>query len=289
MKSQTSPAAGKRAETPFRRLVLFGRRSFIAHHLFTAAKAHGGEALYVSPDDEPNSAIEEGDVVINCRISPEYKLSAYTDADDFDLAAARLAKSAGAKFVMLSTRKVYDQNHLWDVHESEIARGDGSHYGNNKAVSESGVKDLHGEAALIFRLSNVFGFEYVAGRRRDTFFGRMLSSLRGTGTIEFDMSSSTRRDFLPVTRCAEAIVFGAYNGISGTYNLGCGLPMACGELAERLIEGYGSGKLIVQEDKERDEFYLNVDKWRRCCQGWNVSLDDVRGYCFGLGQRLKDA
>ena len=99
------------------------------------------------------------------------------------------------------------------------------------------------------------------------------------------MSPKTRRDFLPVEQAAQAIVECAKSGISDTFNLGCGFPVACGDVAKWLIEGYGRGTIIAT-DRVYDEFYLNVEKWTSHF-GPLIEQDALRERCVELGQRLR--
>ena len=117
----------------------------------------------------------------------------------------------------------------------------------------------------------------------------MLGGLRDQETIIFDMAPATRRDFLPVEWCAAAIVRAARAGLSGTYNMGSGFPVACGEVARWLITGYGRGQLAVTRDEIRDEFFLDMAKWQAENLLPPVSYNDLQTICVELGRRLRNA
>jgi nucleoside-diphosphate-sugar epimerase len=186
---------------------------------------------------------------------------------------------------MLSTRRVYGPEGRWNVAETAPASGDESHYGRNKAVTEAAVRQVCGDKVAIFRLSNIFGYEYGASLRR-TFLGLLLKTLHDEDAVFFDMHADTRRDFLPVEICARALVARALDGTGGTFNLGAGFPVACGSLARWVMEGFGSGKLICDPPVVREEFYLNMDKWRARF-GPVTSEDEMRDYCIGIGRTLR--
>jgi dTDP-4-dehydrorhamnose reductase/UDP-glucose 4-epimerase len=187
---------------------------------------------------------------------------------------------------MLSTRRVYPATERWDAKEDSPAEGDETHYGRNKAVSERAVTALLGSEAKILRLSNVFGFEYDPTALRRTFFGQALTSLRNDGQIVLDMDPRSRRDFLPVELCAKAIVLGALQGRGGIYNIGCGFAVSCGQIAQWLLDGYGSGEIVLADKGIRDEFFLNTDKWRAQF-GELVESEQLQRICRELGRRLQ--
>ena len=141
---------------------------------------------------------------------------------------------------------------------------------------------------MIFRLSNIFGFEYSADGQRKNFFAQLLRNLRQHGDIRFDMSRDTRRDFLPVEACAKALVQGVQQGLEGIYNLGSGFPVSCGEIADWVIDGYGDGRVVVARDEIRDEFFLDMKKWHGIFPPI-MTMTRLREACTALGRRLRDA
>lgn len=262
------------------RVILAGAGSFIAKKVAAAGTARGWDVVGLPHDGVP--ALRPADVMINFAIHPRYRTDRYVADDDYDLKAARACQSAGARFVMLSTRRVYAN--AWGADENARSPGDGSAYGNNKARSEKAIFDMMGSGALVLRLSNIFGYEFAAGAPRRSFMGLVLSSLREAGQIRYDMHPDTRRDFLPVDRCANAILDAVGRG-GGVYNVGCGFPVRCGDVASWLIEGYGLGHLAAA-DVIRDEFFLDTRKWDEQFAPL-TSREELRETCLELGQKLK--
>jgi dTDP-4-dehydrorhamnose reductase/UDP-glucose 4-epimerase len=266
------------------RIILLGGGSFIARAVSKAASARGVVHVALS-HDEPLNALETSDCVFNFALSPAYSCEAYSEAEDCDLKAARAAAAAGAWFGMLSTRRVYSALERWNAREDMPVAGDETVYGRNKATTEKAILEIPSGMVAIFRLSNVFGYEYDQDARRRTFLGRLLTSLKQNNKIYFDMSPATRRDFLPVESCAGLLLDRALARTTGTYNLGSGLPLACGAVADWVRQGYGGGELVCEPDSVRDEFYLNMDKWRAEFP-LPVTQESLRDYCVGLGRRL---
>lgn len=268
------------------RVVLSGSSSFIARAIADAASSRGLACVGLSHDTPLADVLRPGDSLINCAIAPAYRNQPYNLADDRDCQAARAAARAGSHFMMLSTRRVYEAEARWNAHEGRGDKGDETAYGCNKARSEAAVQEALAGRAGIFRLSNVFGYEYDRNRPRRSFLGLLLGSLKQKNTIFFDMNAATRRDFLPVETCAGLLLDRALDRTSGTWNLGSGVALACGDLADWIREGFGGGELVCDPDLVRDEFFLSMDKWRTHFP-LPTNNETLREYCIGLGRRLK--
>lgn len=267
------------------RVVLVGKRSFIARAVAEAARSLALDCVALA-HDTPLDGLAATDSVINFALRPEYRSSAYAANSDIDLRTAQAAERAKAHFLMLSTRRVYGPDCRWGATEKMAAQGDETTYGQNKALSETAVLESLSGKAGIFRLSNIFGYEYDAALPRKSFLGLMLQSLKQENTIFFDMHPDTRRDFLPVELTANLLLDRALDRTEGTYNLGSGFAVNCGDLADWVCEGYGDGKLVCDPPIRRDEFFLKMDKWR---SQFDLPIDEntIHDYCVGLGRRLR--
>jgi nucleoside-diphosphate-sugar epimerase len=176
---------------------------------------------------------------------------------------------------------------LWGASETDNVGEADTIYGRNKALSECAVLAALGGRALVLRLSNVFGYEYNSAKPRRTFLALMLSNLRNAGVIRFDMRPNTRRDFIPAEICAQHFIEALECRLNGVYNLGGGLPVACGEIAGWVMEGSGGGRLISTQNDVRDEFFLNMDKWHARFPA-SINMTVLKDYAIELGRRLKD-
>jgi dTDP-4-dehydrorhamnose reductase len=269
------------------RIVLIGQGSFIARAFRDAAEAAGQPLLAL-----PHSASVEGvlgpeDCVINFSVNPAYRAGPYRAEEDCDLRVARQAATAGAHVLLLSSRRVYGPAVRWGALETAATAGDESAYGRNKAVTEKAVSAVCGTRLGIFRLSNIFGYEYDASGARGSFVGRVLLALKHKNKIFFDMNPATRRDFLPVETCARLLLERARDRTTGTFNLGSGFAIGCGELGAWIMQGYGGGEIVSSSASTDDEFFLDMDKWR--CRGFGLPVDRaaLQAYCTDLGRRLK--
>jgi nucleoside-diphosphate-sugar epimerase len=270
------------------RLILVGRGSFIARHVLQAAQEQDVEAILLPHNTDLQTLLRPTDILVNFALHPAFKSEPYSEDHDCDLRAAHAALSAGARLALLSTRRVYPEASRWNARETGPADGDETFYGRNKALGEKRVTRLLGKSAVIFRLPNVFGFEYAPSSDRGTFVGQLMRSLKLENAIRFDMHPDTRRDFIPVEACASAIVGALRQRTSGTVNLGSGRPVRCGDLANWICEGFGGGELAVDPPVVRDEFFLNVDLWNSQLPA-AFQPDGLQAYCVKLGQKLRCA
>lgn len=234
-------------------ILVVGSGSFIARHWVDVTR-HRITAV-------PHRALEtvagqHFDVVVNCAADPALKAGPYAEQHDRDLRAAQLAAEQGSHFVMLGTRKVYQPSNAGIVLDEASPLGPDGWYGHNKLESEQRVARLLGKRATLLRIANVYGREY--GRR--SFFGMATTRLRDEGRIVLDVSPFTKRDFIPVSLLCELLDAVCAVRPAGVHNLGSGIGLPLGRIAEWLIQGHGRGVLEIVDTLERDAFVMNPAK-----------------------------
>jgi nucleoside-diphosphate-sugar epimerase len=271
------------------RLIVVGVSGLIGRAVALEAAVRGLQVISVGRGQSVADVIGAGDVVLNCALDPVYRAGPYDPAIDLERQSAETALRAGARVVMLSTRKVYEPEVQWGAAETDATIAAGQGYGPNKARTEAWLLDAaQGDRALIVRLSNVFGFEFVSGAQpRPSFFGQMLYRLKTQGEILFDMSPATRRDFIAADAVATALVDAILKDASGVYNLGSGAAAVCNDIARAVICGYGTGRLHWA-DAVRDEFFLDCRKWGSEI-GPITGQADLLSVVTTLGERLRYA
>lgn len=261
-----------------------GRCLVVGRGLIGSRFAVGGEAPLRVGHADALAAIDEvrPDLLVNAALDP---LSLRTDQGDdelLDVVYARRLKP-GARYVMLSSRKVYGSAAQWAAVE-DITGAPETPYGRNKLRSEDLVRQIVGiDRALVARLPNVYGFEISA--QRSTFFGMMLTTLRERGEIVLEFSQETRRDFLLIDDCISLLSALVGTGVSGTFNVGYGRPVECGAIASALIRGYGQGRVRSTRGETIDEFYLDARKLAGHI-GLEGLIGNERG-AFGIGRALR--
>ncbi|HEV7371885.1 NAD-dependent epimerase/dehydratase family protein [Arenibaculum sp.] len=257
-------------------VVVVGRSGFIARGLGSVAAAGGWR---FASHDRPD-ALEGAECVVNCALPPAERTGDVETENLFDVRLARAASRMGARYVMLSSRKVYDATRQAGAGE-DAPTGPSDAYGRNKLRAERAVLDIMGGRATVLRLANVIGWE--PGRR--SFMGMMLSGLGREGRVTLDVSPFVRRDFLPVESVAGIIADLVVRETGGILNVGSGIGTPVGHVALWLMEGAGRGELVVTSPFERDGFHLDVARLAGHL-GRDPAALDLAEYCRALGRRL---
>lgn len=210
---------------------------------------------------------------------------AYDPEGDLDSLLARMVADTPMHYVMISSRQVYGQGPDRFALSEDRASTPTSDYGQNKVFIEQSLQSLIDPARLtILRVSNVFGHE----TGRSTFFGRMLTTLKRDNEIVFNMAPETRRDFIAVPRFARIMAEILNAPQPGIFNVGSGFGTSCGDIAVRVIEGYGAGQLRVTNTNMNDQFWLDTTRLKKTYPAIKtITPDMLNADCIECGRWLK--
>lgn len=265
-------------------LLVIGRNSYLAGEfqarhadLPLRAIAHG---------EAGKPAVYEGVAcVVNFAFASEMHELPYQTALDIDARAAREAASRGIHYVMMSSRRVYQEGLQWNAAEDTAVSGL-DQYGCNKIRIERELRALMGERLTILRPGNVFGYEAIPGRKR--FAAYLQNQLLETGRIHLTVGPQTRRDLVPVEFFCRVLREAMLRRMPGTFNVGAGRANTVGDAARWLIEGFGAAHLEAQSDRRADEFLLDSSKLARVF-GLSCQEGEVERAFREAGRRLSAA
>lgn len=266
-------------------VVAIGKNSFLGE---TAAQhPQAASWRFLSHKEALDPKFFEGaSCVVNFALNSKIKKGILTPETDFDSQVAKLIKGKNIHYAMISSRTVYGPSKHDGVLRETDTPAPVTGYGKAKLQIENSLKEILGEENLtILRLSSIFGFEI--DERRQSFFSMALCKLLENGTIEYNMDPRVRRDFLSVHRCADALVTICNQIKPGTYNVGCGFGQQTQDVADWLIEGFGSGKLVITDSGFNDQFWLDMEKTRKTFNIKPVTKDDLKEDCVSLGKALR--
>lgn len=240
-------------------LLVIGRNSWLAREFLSR---HGDLARRAIGHDEVDRPghYEGIACVVNFAFHPALYEGPYQAALDVDARAARHAVARGARYVMVSSRRVYSRAAQWNAAESSDSPGLDA-YGRNKARVEADLRDLLGARLTVLRAANVIGFEAEPARAR--FAAYLQNQLRANGRIRLTVNPETRRDLVPVAFFCAVLRAVVLDGRGGTYNVGSGRATRIGDAAAWLIEGYGSGTVESVPAAVSDEFQLDSSRLQR--------------------------
>lgn len=251
------------------RCFITGRTSYLGRSLADMLSRHLPVRL-IGLTDLAAQEISADDIVINAAFRIKDYREDMTDGFGCDDAASSIAERLGARYIMLSTRAVYESRLAPPLSE-ENEPAPSTAYGRNKARIERELQQRLGERLLILRLSNVFGRER-AGRR--TFISTATDSLAKRDVVELDISAETRKDFVPIDFVGEALLVLVRQHAHGIYNVASGIALPIGTVAQALIDGWGKGRLIVTSARIGEQFALSIEKLKTTT-GLSLTDSDV--------------
>lgn len=257
-------------------VLVVGEHSFIGRELT--------EYTRVSYKNFHQVDLTQFDVVLNCALHPQYKISGYTDGIDVDFEVGRKACEYNCHFIMLSTSKVYPEYDDLTVYDEFSNPDPVSYYGENKLKTELKFLANFPDKVTILRGSNIFGFEYG----RNSFMGYCMSQLVNEGRIQYTINLDTKRDFLYVSDAVTMIKGVAAQKPLGVYNLSSGHPTTAKFIAENLIAGYAyGGKLSTTSDKYERQFVLDNTKLKNRL-GIDIDISNYAETMKNLGKLLNN-
>ncbi len=266
------------------RITVVGKNSFMAKSVRDSGD--GAEWRWISHREamDGDEWLNDTDCLINFSYAPELRRGEYDATLDIDTKLAEKIKNHNIHYIMLSSRMVYG------VQNSETLREDMSPtpqnpYGRNKEIIENNLLQILGQGRVtILRLSNIFGFE----PERASFFGMALTKLKQDSQITYDMSPFTKRDFMSIWQFGKNLSCIAQNPAGGIFNLGSGIGLETGWVAQWLIDGYGDGALFVNDMSIRDVFWLDMDKTQNTFSLPVYELEDLKQDCLRCGEQMKE-
>ncbi len=263
-------------------VMVIGKQSFLAKSLYCNTNKQNWSFKTHTEILEDQSALLKSDVVINFAMDPRTLNEKISAESSFDVWVANKIKThPRIHFIMVSTRQVYGQEQCLSESLIPIPQ---SLYGRNKLDIEIALIKILGHSRLtILRCSNVFGFELG----RSTFFCSMLSSLRKSNLINFDLALDTKKDVISVDAFCNVVTKMLYLRPPGIYNLGSGVSVKCGDLAHALIDGYGQGSIQCSSEIISGQFFMEVEKLTKLIGDLGLTKESIGSDVRSLGAQLR--
>ncbi len=268
-------------------ILVIGQSSFLAKSLKNTSIS--GECRFADYNTAKTSGVWKQGLKTVINFAHDPIASQQGDFSSLDNLYASKAEQIGAHYIMLSSRAVYGLSPQHDTFDEESGWLDKvTNYGASKRLIEKDLQARFNNITII-RPTNIFGSEYAQDKPRKTFFGTMLSSLKESGTITFDIAPETFKDFLPLNSFSNALTKILKNPKSGAYNLGSGTSISINEIAQTVIEGYGEGEIIYSPPfKEGDSFGVNIDKIKQDYKIETTAKEPILNAVYEIGSQLRD-
>lgn len=256
-------------------IALIGSDSYIATGLPEKLKKHSVSYFNFNDWFLHKEELKSSDYVICFCVSPEFSSRDMDCSEIIDIQIAETIKDSNAKFVFMSSRKVYGTTNKCVMHK-ETDRAEGfDFYSFNKVKTEKALQNILGNRVLILRIANILG-EPVFRTGYKTFIGWICENYIQTGKLEVTQNVNALKDFIPKDFLHKAISALIENNATGIYNISSGF----GTSIEEVLAGYvGKENLILMgQDKEKqDQFVLDNEKLLKAT-GLSISEDDIDKY-----------
>ena len=213
-----------------KKIIIVGYKSFIQSNLSNHLKKKY-KIQKIKFNDLNQYNISDADFIINCSNSKSFFYKQYLKNSDRNLKIANLIKKTRTKFIILSTRQVYDPK-LNITERSKLKPI--NMYAKNCLKSENFCKKIIKNKLLILRLSNVIGYE-IGNKKKPSLMSIIIKSLKNK-KIYFDNNYILKKDFLPIKflcLCIEKLI---QKKIVGIVNIGTGIPVTVKELIKTIVD-----------------------------------------------------
>ena len=224
--------------------------------------------------------------VINFSFNPKLKTLRYNEKLDLDLKLSKIIARYKIIYILISTRFVYSGIHSKFTEREHRTLKPKNIYGKNKLIIENKIRKIIPKKHLILRLSTILYFNLAY--KRKLFSYTMLNSLKKNNKIYFDCNKDTYKDFiLPgyFAKCLDRLIL---NNSKGTYNLCSGIKIKVKKIAEKVVKGFKSGKIIFKEIIKADQSFSMSNKLIFRKTGILLSLKEIYDYCINMGAKLKN-
>ena len=223
--------------------------------------------------------------IINFSFNPALKKDKYNKNIDFDLKLSKIVCQYKIIYIFISTRFVYSGINSPFVEKIKKLKPN-STYGRNKLIIENKIKKIIPKRHLILRLSTMlyFNLDY----KKKLFSYTMLSSLKRNKRIYFDFGGNTYKDFIIPVYFAECLDKLILNKVTGIYNICSGLKIKVKTIAEKIISGFGNGKIIFYNKDNKNQSFSMSNKLIFKKIGISLSQKAIYDYCLKIGLGVKN-
>jgi dTDP-4-dehydrorhamnose reductase len=223
--------------------------------------------------------------IINFSFNPKLYAHRYKKKYDLDLKLSKIARKYSLIYVMLSSRCVYS-SFTKKFRETDKIFKANTLYGNNKIIIENNIRKLSSKKYLILRLSTLLFSNFYL--KKNLFSSIMLNNLKKKNTIYFIFNNKVFKDFITPEYFAESIDKLILSNSYGTYNLCSGLKINVKIIAEKIIQGYGYGKIIMSDKINKNDSFVMSNKKLRKKNLIPLSRYKIMNYALNMGKKLKD-
>ncbi len=207
--------------------------------------------------------------IINFSIDPKIYKKNYNFTNKIDLKICKKIRKLNSIYIFPSSRLVYSKS------KNNI-------YGMNKRKIEKDIIQTK-KNFLILRVGNILTYDISS---RNLFISKLLRSLKKNNFVKLDISKNTYKDFITSDLFVKILDKMIKKNIVGKFNLSSSIRIKVIEIINKIINGYGKGKIIMMKNiKKNESFLLKNNKLKKKIK-FKTSKKEILQYCFNLGRKL---
>ena len=237
-----------------KKIYIIGFKSFLQKYLYTYLKKKKINVQKIKFSNLKKIKVNTGDVLINCSITNQFFFKKYKKINDRNLQICNLIKDKKAKFIMFSTRQVYEPQ-LKITESSKLKPV--NIYAENYIKSEKNCKKLMLENILILRISNVIGYD-IEKKERLSMLRTMIEGIKNK-KILLDNSYKFKKDILPINFFCIYLHKIIINDVKGLLNIGSGHSFTLMQLAKTFTKIKKNIKIFVDKNKKSNDLDYSYD------------------------------
>jgi len=224
------------------RIIIFGNKSFIQKNLYKFLKKKKKLVLRKKFSELKKIKFIDNDIIINCSVSKSFFKKKYSKKNDRNLSIVRYLKRQNIRFLLLSSRMVYQPN-LKITEKSTIKPI--NIYARNCLFSEKNCKKILGKKLCIIRISNVIGYE--VRKNRQSLMSMLIMGVKKKKII-LDENYKFTKDIIPINLLCEYIYRIIKIKNIEIINIGSGIGFNLLKIAEILSNL--KVKILIKEKKK---------------------------------------
>lgn len=267
------------------KILIIGRRGFIAKHLFEFLKKKSANVVRV---DKKNVIIKKINFfkkfnwIINCTIHKTFVTDSYSKNNDINLQIVKKIKNIkNINFIMLSSRKVYKTG-INITEQSKLSPN--CIYSKNILKSEIELqKYLPITRLLVLRISNLIGYANSSSKKiLKTFSYSFFENAKKGFILE---SKNIFKDFIGVNKFSEIVYKLILKNSYGIYNISIGQKIYLKKII-KWLNFHNKKKLIeikFSKNHNSDCFTLSNDKLMKQISVNNRQID-LKKECLNLSK-----
>jgi UDP-glucose 4-epimerase len=97
-----------------------------------------------------------------------------------------------------------------------------------------------------------------------------------------------KKDFIPIEDCCEVIFRVISKKVTGVFNLGFGISVKSGDLAEAVIKGFGGGEFVCDSESIHGQFQMDVSSLRALIDYPSITTDSLLLNATKNGRQLRE-